>query len=206
MTGLTRLIVGCIAVFFASGCVSLLPETSPPKPRYHLSAGDSDVLAGEPVNWSLVIDDPRTTRIYDSVRIAVSTAPGKVEYFAGAEWADRAPRLTQSAILQTFENSGRILSVGDRTTQPVGDVILHIDIRALELDVRNGNPTSRVVLFARLTDGKGTVHAARRFDASVAARSEGADDVVAAINNAFSQITVDLARWTMDEGEKSNAG
>ena len=30
--------------FFASGCVSLLPETSPPKPRYHILAVSADEI------------------------------------------------------------------------------------------------------------------------------------------------------------------
>ena len=106
------------AVFMSSGCVSLLPETAPPKPRYHISAIEAPKLEGPSVDWSLVVEDPRTTRIYDSVRIAVSTAPGKIEYFAGGEWADRAPRLFQTAIVQTFEDSGRILAVGDRAALP----------------------------------------------------------------------------------------
>lgn len=189
------------AVFFAAGCVSLLPETAPPKPRYHISAIDAVSLQGPSVNWSLIVDDPRTTRIYDSVRIAVSTAPGKIEYFAGGEWADRAPRLFQTALVQTFENSGRILAVGDHAALPVGDIVLQIDIRALHLDVRSGDPASSVTVYARLTDGKGTVHAARLFSASELASSDRADDVVAAMNIAFSRMITEIVNWTYEEGE-----
>ncbi len=191
------------AVYSVAGCVSLLPETAPPKPRYHISADDAATLHGPPVDWSLVIEDPRTTRIYDSVRIAVSTAPEKIEYFAGGEWADRAPRLFQTALAQTFENSGRILAVGDRTALPVGDVVLQMDIRALHLDVRSGSPASNVTIYARLTDGKGMVHAARRFSASEAARSERADDVVAAMNAAMNSVITEIVSWTFEEGEKA---
>ena len=189
--------------FLTAGCVSLLPETSPPKPRYHISASDAPMLQGEPVDWSLVLEDPRTTRIYDSVRIAVSSAPGKVEYFAGAEWADRAPRLFQTALSHTFENSGRILSIGDRSILPVGDVVLQLDIRALHLDVQSGEPNSVVSIFARLTDGKSEVFAAQRFNASAPARSERADDVVAAMDVAITTVITEIVDWTFREGENA---
>jgi len=190
-------------VFLAAGCVSLLPETAPPKPRYHIGAIDAGSLQGPSVDWSLVVADPRTTRIYDSVRIAVSTAPGKIEYFAGGEWADRAPRLFQTALIQTFENSGRILAVGDRAALSVGDVVLQMDIRALYLDVRSGDPVSSVTVYTRLTDGKGSIYAARLFGVSEPARSESADDVVAAMNTALSGVIMDIVAWTYDEGEKA---
>ncbi len=192
-----------IAVFLAAGCVSLLPETAPPKPRYHIIAADAVTLQGPSVDWSLVVADPRTTRIYDSVRIAVSTEPGKIEYFAGGEWADRAPRLFQTALVQTFEDSGRILAVGDRAALPVGDVVLQIDIRALHLDVRSRSPVSSVTVYTRLTDGKGSIYAAHLFSASEPARSERADDVVAAMNTVLNDVIADIVTWTYDEGEKA---
>ena len=186
--------------FFASGCVSLLPETAPPKPRYHIEAGDAAGLQGAPLSWSLVVDDPRSARVYDTVRIAVSTAPGKIEYFAGAEWADRGPRLFQTALLQTFENAGRIMAVGDRSAVPVADIVLQTDIRKMEMDVRGGAPRATVSIYARLNDGKGQIYAVRRFDAAVPASSQRADDVVAAFDGAFGSIIADLVAWTYDEG------
>lgn len=192
-------------VFLTAGCVSLLPETAPPKPRYHISAIDAGTIQGPSVDWSLIVDDPRSTRIYDSVRIAVSTAPGKVEYFAGGEWADRAPRLFQTALVQTFENSGRILAVGDHAALPVGDIVLQIDIRALQLDVKSGGPVSSVSVYTRLTDGKGSIYAARLFGASEPARSDAADDVVAAMNTVLNGVIAEIVAWTYDEGDKAIA-
>ena len=194
-----------IGAFFASGCISLLPETAPPKPRYHIEAVSEASLQGDALDWSLVIEDPRTTRVYDSVRIAVTPAPGKVEYFAGAQWADRAPRLFQTALVQTFEDSGRILAVGDRGAVPVGDIVLQTDIRAMELNVRNGARDVKVTVYARIADGKGGVQAARRFDASAPAGSEDPDAIVAAFNDAFQSLIVDLAAWTFDEGARAAA-
>ncbi len=195
------------SAFYASGCVSLLPETSPPKPRYHIEAVDlsaaPDFEQGSSLDWALVIEDPNTTRVYDSVRIAVTPLPGKIEYFAGAEWADRAPQLFHTALIQTFEDSGRILSVGDRHAVPVGDIILQTDIRALHVNMQNGAKEAEVSIYARLSDGKGQIYAAKRFDASQSARSDKGDDVVAALNGALKGVIAEITNWTFEEGGKA---
>jgi cholesterol transport system auxiliary component len=186
---------------FASGCVSLLPETAPPKPRYHIATPDAAALSGEMIDWSLVVEDPRTTRVYDSVKVAVATAPGKIEYFAGAEWADRAPRLFQTALVQTFEDSGRVLSVGDRTAVPVGDLVLQTDIRHLELDVQ-GEKAAKVSIYARISDGKGNIYAAQKFTSSSPASSERPDAVIAAFDGAFAEVISEIVAWTYEEGNR----
>ncbi len=188
---------------FASACVSLLPETTPAKPRYHISAIEVSVADSQPVSWALAIDDPRATRAYDSTKIAVSTAPGKVEYFANAEWADRAPRLFQIALTQSFEDTGQILSVGDRQAVPIADLVLQTDIRKLQLNVRNGERASSLSIFARLTNGRGKVFAAKRFDASAPASSDAADDVLAAFDSAFDTLIREMSAWTFDEGSRA---
>jgi len=188
---------------FASGCVSLLPETSPAKPRYNISSVNAEDLAGAPVEWSLAVEDPRTTRVYDTTKIAVSTAPGKIEYFAGAEWADRAPRLFQTALVQSFEDSGRIIAVGDHSAIPVGDFILQTDIRSVQLNVRERQPAVSLSVYGRLTDGKGKIHAARLFEATQPASSDRAEDVIAAFDGAFDRSITDIVNWVLLEGDAS---
>lgn len=185
---------------FATGCVSLLPETSPPAPRYHIAAFADPRLEGAPLDWALSVEDPRAARVYDTTRIAVSAAPGKIEFLPGAEWTDRAPRLFQIALVQTFEDSGRILSVGDRTTIPIADIALETDIRKLEASLQNGGREVRVSVFARLGDGKGSVYAARLFETTASARGQSADNVARAFNTAFEQIIPDIVLWTYEEG------
>ncbi len=190
----------------ASGCVSLLPETAPPKPRYHITSPNTDALQGDRLTWSLVVDDPRTTRIYDSIRIAVTPAPGKIEYFAGAEWADRAPRLFQIALVQTFEDSRRILAVGDRGAVPVGDFVLQTDIRRLHYDVRDNHGHAQIDIYARLGDGRGQIHAARDFRASIPVNGDDADQIIAAFNDGFQSLIPELVTWTYDQGDAAHSG
>jgi len=193
-----------LSAVFATACVSILPEAAPAKPRFHIAAAEGGALAGEPLPFSLVVDDPRATRVYDSVRIAVSAAPGRIEYLPGAEWADRAPRLFQTAMVQTFEDAGRILAVGDRVAIPVADLVLQTDIRRLEVDVE-GADAAVVSVYARLSNGKGTVYAARKFDARVSAASTKPDAVYSAFDMAFDQVITEIVAWTFDAGADARA-
>ncbi len=190
---------------FASGCVSLLPETPPPAPRYHIAAAAGAALEGAPLDWSLTVEDPRAAGIYNTTRIAVSSAPGKIEFLTGAEWTDRAPRLFRIALVQTFEDAGRILAVGDRTAIPLGDIVLETDIRRMEMFLQNGSKEARLSIFARLSDGKGEIYAARLFDAASPARGADADAAVAALNDAFAQVIPDIAAWTYEKGDAARA-
>ena len=185
-----------------SGCVSVLPQAAPPKPRFHIAAADASDLVGASLKWSLVIDDPRATRVYDSVRIAVAAAPGRIEYLAGAEWADRAPRLFQTALTQTFEDAGRVIAVGDRSAIPVADYVLQTDMRQMELAVSGGN-AAVVSVYARLSNGKGKVYAAKKFDATVKAKSSNPNDVFNAFDAAFDEVITGIVGWTFDEGERA---
>ena len=194
------------AALVTAGCVSVLPKAAAPNPRYTIEAVDADRLAGPAVDWALGVEDPRASRAYDTEKIAVSTAPGKIEYFAAAEWADRAPRLFHTALMQSFEDSNRILSVGDRAVVPLGDIVLWTDIREIELDVRDKAPAAAVSVFARLTDGRGKIYAARRFDVDAPAASDGADDVVGAFDAAFDDVIADIVKWTFDEGAAAVRG
>ncbi|MHA7873015.1 MAG: ABC-type transport auxiliary lipoprotein family protein [Hyphococcus sp.] len=199
MSLLRHSVLACLAVL-ASGCVSLLPETAPPKPRYGILPAETASLEGAPLPWSLVIEDPTATRVYDNVRIAVAPAPGKIEYYGGAEWADRAPRLFQRALTQTFEDAGRIVAVGDRRAVPIGDFVLQTDIRRIHYDVSNGNGRAVASVYARLSDGKGRVYAARAFNADAPVRRNNPEEVVAAFNVAFAAMIPDLVAWTYDQG------
>lgn len=198
-------LLGGLAALSLMGCVSVLPEAAPAKPRFHITPASVSDVNGEALAWSLVIDDPRATRVYDTVRIAVTPAPGRTEYLGGAEWADRAPRLFQTALVQTFEDAGRVLAVGDRNAIPIADLVLQTDIRRMDVAVGNGDEQAVVSIYARLTNGKGTVYAAKRFDAQARTSSLKPTDVYSAFNSVFSDVLADIVRWSYDEGDKARA-
>ncbi len=196
------MVMGAVAV---SGCVGGLLETTPPKPRYMVGFVNAGAVNGAPVDWSLIVENPGASRAYDTTRIAVSRSPGRIEYFSNGEWASRAPVVLQMAIIQAFEDSGRILAVGNRADIGIADLALQTDIRRLDLDVADGKREARVEAYVRLTNGRSSVFAAKAFSATSPARSDSGDEVADAFDAALKTLVGEIVNWSFAEGERARA-
>ena len=75
----------------------------------------------------------------------------------------------------------------------------------MELRV-NGARAADVSVYARLTDGKGKIYGARKFDASVPADSAQPNDVYRAFDAAFDRVIADMVAWSYEAGENARAG
>jgi len=198
---LARLLFVCTSMFCLSGCISVLPESEPPAPRYTIASVDNALSGGQSVDWSLVIADPVSSQLYNTVKIALTRAPNKFEFYAGSEWADRAPVLLQQAIIRSFENTGRILQVGDYTALPVSDYVLNLDIREFHADYAAGSPMTKVTVFARLSTKKGEIIVGERFSTSYNADQDNLADIMSAFDRSLEQVIADLVRWSLLEAD-----
>src|ERR1700680_822734 len=61
--------------------------------------------------WQLAVGVPDAPATLDSVRIALSQSATTTDYFANAEWTDRAPIMVQNLLIQSFDNSGKVKAV-----------------------------------------------------------------------------------------------
>ena len=186
------------AAILTVGCVSVLPEASPASARYTISPVEFANTAPQSVDWSLAVADPSATRAYDTAKIAITRAKGQIEYYANGEWADRGPRLIRTALVRSFENSGRILGVGDTITLPGADFILQTDIRSLHVQYANGDPSVEVALYAKLTDRRGRVLAAQLFSERQALGDDSATAAGRAFDAATSKVISDVVNWSTD--------
>ena len=128
------------------------------------------------------------------------------EYYADGQWVDRAPRLVHAATVRSFQNSGRILAVGSRTSQPFVNFILQTDIRSFEADATSGALLARAEIFAQLTDRRGRILAAKLFEVKTPLKSDNADQVTSALNRSMGQLLPDLVDWTLEQGEQAYRG
>lgn len=191
-------------LFFAaalSSCVSVLPDAPPPAARYTVSDVTIETAAA-PVSWTLGVEEPAATLAYNSAKIALSRAPGRIEYYAGGEWVDRAPRLFGVALVRSFENTGAIIGVGSRISLPVSTFILQTDVRKLGV-VEAGGWRAEVAVFARLTNGRSAVHASRLFTAATPAAADTPAAAAAALDAALSAIQREIVAWTLDEAGRA---
>lgn len=193
-----------LAIIALGGCVNVLPQARPAAPRYLMEPVKA-VSEGAAVSWSLAVEDPMATRAYDSPKIAAVREAGRLEFLGNGEWADRAPRLLQTAIIRSFENSGRILGVGDRTTVVSATYVLQSDIRNLEADYVSGKPQARVTIYARLLNARGKTLAAQLFERRADAGTGMPSELARAFDEASGGVIADLMLWTFAEGENAQA-
>ena len=199
-------LVAALAGALLSGCVSVLPKASPAAPRYLIAPASFSSQTGAPVPWSLAIEDPIATRVYDNTKIALVREEGRIEFYANGEWADRAPRLVQTALIRSFENSGRILGVGDRSSLSASDFVLQTDIRNMHADYTNGRaPATVITVFARLTNRRGQVIAAHLFERRVVAAVDTVPSVTAAFGEAITAVLGEMAAWSLEEANAAYA-
>jgi len=187
-----------------SACVSVLPDAAPASARYIVS--DVQIETGAaPVAWTLGVEEPDATLAYNSAKIALTRAPGRIEYYAGGEWVDRAPRLFGVALVRSFENSGAIRGVGSRLSLPVSTYILQTDIRQLGVVQQGGERRAEIAIFARLTNGRSAIHASRLFTASEPVSADNPAAAAAALNTGLSAIQKDLVAWTIEAADSATS-
>ena len=190
-----------LALALSAGCVSVLPEATPASARYTISPVTFNDAAVSSVDWSLAVEDPSATRAYDTVKIAITRAPGQIEYYAGGEWADRSPRLIRTALVRSFENTNRILGVGDTISLPGAQFILQTDIRSLHVNYNKDAPSADVVIFARLTDRRGRILSSRLFEQSQQLQSDTTTQAGRAFDRALGMVIGDIVDWSLEEAE-----
>jgi len=191
-----------LACLSLSGCLSL--------------GGDAHVDVYSPVvsispdpawptaSWPMLIARPSAGDALDSTRIAVRPQANQLQVYKDVVWSDPAPDLLQGELVQAFEDSGKLVSVGRQSSGIRGDFVLLIELRHFEsiYDAKDGAPHVLVELHAKLVANPGNrVLATRTFRSDVAAANEKIPAVLAAFDSALSQSLGDIVGWTLVTGQ-----
>lgn len=132
-----------------AGC-GVIPRVNDPIPLYTLSAVMRFGQSLPKVDWQLVIGTPVASADLDTTRIALTRSPGVIEYYANGAWADNAPVLLQSKLIESFEASRAILAVGRDAVGLRPDYVLQSELRDFQAEYVAGAPVARLRLAAKL--------------------------------------------------------
>ncbi len=172
------------------GCA--LAAGSRPPTTYDLVATHSFAGTKKPAPWQLVIYEPTATSALDTSRLMVRPQADQVSYYKGIAWSDRLPRLVQTRMIETFQNSGAVKAVSSST----GQYALATELRSFQIDVTSGRAAAEIDMFARLINvSTGRVVATKGFSARVPAASDAPGDAIAALNQAFTEVLQDTTAW-----------
>ena len=202
MHGTLRAVAAMTVVFGLAGC-GLLPAKDP-LALYSPAAKVAPDPAWPSVQWQLQIPRPLAPELVDSPRIVVRPAPGELQVYKGAVWAEPAPDLVQDAVLHAFEDSGRIGGVARRGSGVAGDYELLLDLRRFDSDYASGAaPRAEVEITAKLIANRSnTVIANRTFRQSAQADGTAVGSVAQAFDSALGAVVADIVGWTLVEGQR----
>ena len=186
-----------------SGCSSLVPGQGPPPNLYRLTPKPEIPDALPKVNWQLEVEVPNAPASLDSTRVALLHDPSQFEYYARANWVDRVPLLIQSLLIEFFESSGKILSVGRDSSDVRPDYVLSTELREFQMDYfPDPLPSAHVGMNARLISTRQrSIIASRRFDNLAPASADRIESIVAAFNVALGKVLDEIVVWTIESGE-----
>jgi cholesterol transport system auxiliary component len=184
----------------ATACSTLIPGPAAPPQLYVLVRKTTFPPDLPKVSRQLLVDTPITPAEIDTSRIALTRSATTIDYFAGAAWSDRAPAMVQSLLIESFEQTGKILSVARDSAILRADYILMPELRRFEARYDSGEapPTVLVRLLVRLVKmPERTIIGEELGEAREAAAANNMDAIVEAYNEALGSVMKRLVTWTL---------
>ena len=179
-----------------------------PPAQYTLTPKSTFDNALPTVSWQLLIEPPVAASALDSVRIALKEDPFEIQYFANVAWSARAPAMVQTLLVESFENSGRIVSVGRESIGLRADYVLKSELREFQAEygmpgAGNGaRPRIRVRLNAKLVRiPQRLIIASRNFERLETPSDNRTLSIIEAFDVGLGGVLRNIVEWTLREGQ-----
>lgn len=192
-----RRLLAIVAATPLAACALMSAGTGPAPQLFTLTAAHpaaTDAERAPPIE----VDEFSAPAAIDTTRIVRQSGANEIAYYADARWADRAPRMIQSLMVETLENSGRFGAVSARGAGLRAEYELMGDIRqfAAVPSADGGRDRVRVDIFARLVrEDERTIVASKPFSASVPVGGGGMSPIVSAYDAALREALDGIALW-----------
>jgi cholesterol transport system auxiliary component len=198
----TRIFFAAFLSLLLAGCSGFTLIEQQPAPSLFNLKSPSGGIDGESVDWQLIVEEPDSVRALGTNRITLMRRGNEIQYYKGARWTDRGPRLLQARIIEVLEDSGRILSVGRETSGINADYRLKTELRDFHAHYSGaGAPTIVVTVSAKLLEAKSRrIVAAEVFSVREVSDSSKLEAIVLAFNLAAGKVTLKVSDWALEAG------
>lgn len=197
-----RLAALAFVTLLAAGC-NVIPNVEAPD-LYNLTPKSTFDPEVPHVEWQLVIEELVAAGGLDTARIATRRSPTEINYFANARWTERAPKMVQTLLVESFENSERIVAVGRQAIGLRSDFNLKAELREFQAEYFDGAtiPTVRVTVNAKLvTQPRQEIVASKTFESTRQAGEDSMTAIVRAFDEALGKVMKDIVQWTLVTGK-----
>jgi cholesterol transport system auxiliary component len=204
-----RAALAAAAALALAGCQSIIPGASRDPPRlYELSPKSTFDPALPRVRSQLVVETPDSASGLQTSRIAVKQKATTLDYYARSEWTDLAPRLVQTKLIESFENSGKIVSVGREGSGLRSDYVLKSELRHFEAQLYDSEkPMIRVVINVKLVKMPvREIVANRSFERTHKLEKAEIDQLVEGFDEALGGVLKRIVEWSIREMDMRDRG
>ena len=186
------------ACLLLSGC-ELIKAAEEPTDLYQVSPKSTFDPDLPTVQWQLAVEIPAAAANLNTGRIAISPSPTSSDYYAKTAWTDRAPAMVQTRIVDSFENSHKIVAVSRESIGMSADYTLQPDLRNFEaMYFYGGAPIAHVRIVAKLVRmPERQIIGTATIERCVRAREDKVPKVVEAFDQALGSVMKSLVAWTL---------
>lgn len=197
----TRRRVLLAALLPALGGCSLLPGQGDPPQLYTLTPKSTFAPDLPSVQWQLVVDPPVAAAGLNTSRIALQRTPVSLDYYARANWSDSAPQLVQTLLIESFENTNRIVAVARESVRLRPDFLLQTELREFNAEYYPDPaqpPLIRARLIAKLVRvNDRAIIASTTVERTERAASNEMNAIAMAFDEALGGVLKRIVEWTL---------
>ncbi|MGY9056503.1 MAG: ABC-type transport auxiliary lipoprotein family protein [Alphaproteobacteria bacterium] len=185
-----------------SGCAAIIGAGAPPR-LFRLSSKNTFPEDVPKVDWQLVVEPASAPASINSNRIGLMESEFRFNYYADANWVDRAPVMVQKLIIESFDNSKGIVGVGPESIGLRPDFVLKPELREFQAHSEGANHNVIIVINARLVQlPERKIVAVANFSRTESVPAGELGPVINAFDNSLGKVMKRLVIWTLEEGEK----
>ena len=195
-----KLLTLVVLLGVAGGC-NVLEIPGPAPDLYNLTPKSTFNDSLPEIQKQLTIEEPLASGGLDSNRIALHPHSTRIKFFANARWSERAPKMLQTLLVESFENTNKIVSVGRQSIGLRSDYTLKTEVREFQVehDTQAETYVVRVRINAKLVQQpKRVIVGSHSFEHAVEIEDNSdMDSIVIAFDQATGRVLKKLVEWTM---------
>ena len=195
-----RYLILLILFVLIPGC-SPLKLPGPPPDLYNLTPKSTFDEGLPEVRKQLIIEEPVAAGGLDTSRIALRPHATQLQFYADARWTERAPKMVQTLLVESFENTNKIISVGRQSIGLRSDFTLKTELREFQVEQSpdSENMSVRVRINAKLVQQPTRVIiGSQSFEYARETPSDSTmDEIVVAFDIATGKVIKRLVEWTL---------
>ncbi|MGB5985461.1 MAG: ABC-type transport auxiliary lipoprotein family protein [Desulfobacterales bacterium] len=183
------------------GCGEILPRPGPAPELFVLSPKSTFPPELPRIDAQLVIAEPTSGGALNTDRIVLKPSPRQIKYVAGVRWVTLAPKMIQTLLVESFENSGKIVAVGRQAVTLQSDYLLISELREFQAEFTEDQALPEVVVALSvriIRQPAARIVNAHTFRAVVTAGDGDMEAIVQAFDSALGKVLKQMVIWTLD--------